>query len=40
MRANTNTFGKTRQLNDTDFAEFEAAFGDDPYLKSPRIDQG
>ena len=40
MRANTNTFGKTRQLNDTDFAEFEAAFGDDPYGKSPRIDQG
>ncbi|MFM7886853.1 MAG: N-6 DNA methylase [Pseudanabaena sp.] len=40
MRANTNTFGKTRQLTLTDFAEFEAAFGDDPYGKSPRIDQG
>jgi len=40
MRANTNTFGKTRQLNDNDFADFEAAFGDDPYGKSPRIDQG
>ena len=40
MRANTNTFGKTRQLNLADFAEFEAAFGDDPYGKSPRIDQG
>ena len=23
-----------------DFAEFETAFGDDPYGKSPRIDQG
>ena len=40
MRANTNTFGKTRQLTLADFAEFEAAFGDDPYGKSPRIDQG
>ncbi|MFN9191581.1 MAG: N-6 DNA methylase [Pseudanabaena sp.] len=40
MRANTNTFGKTRQLTLTDFADFEAAFGDDPYGKSPRIDQG
>lgn len=40
MRANTNTFGKTRQLTLTDFADFESAFGDDPYGKSPRIDQG
>jgi type I restriction enzyme M protein len=40
MRANTNTFGKTRQLTLADFAEFEAAFGEDPYGKSPRIDQG
>ncbi|MBD2176548.1 N-6 DNA methylase [Pseudanabaena sp. FACHB-1998] len=40
MRSNMNTFGKTRQLTAADFAEFEAAFGDDPYGKSPRIDQG
>ena len=40
MRANTNTFGKTRQLTLADFAEFGAAFGEDPYGKSPRIDQG
>jgi len=35
-----NTFGKTRQLTVADFAEFEAAFGDDPLGKSPRIDRG
>ncbi len=40
MRANMNTFGKTRQLTVADFAEFEAAFGDDPLGKSPRIDRG
>ena len=40
MRANMNSFGKTRPLTVEDFAEFEAAFGDDPYGKSPRSDQG
>jgi len=40
MRANMNTFGKTRQLTVADFAEFESAFGDDPLGKSPRIDRG
>ena len=40
MRANMNTFGKTRQLTSADFAEFESAFGNDPLGKSPRIDQG
>lgn len=40
MRANMNTFGKTRQLTSADFAEFELAFGDNPMGKSPRIDQG
>lgn len=40
LRANMPTFGKTRPLLREDFAEFEAAFGDDPYGKSSRIDQG
>jgi type I restriction enzyme M protein len=40
MRANMNSFGKTRPLTVEDFAEFETAFGDDPYGKSPRNDQG
>jgi len=40
MRANMNSFGKTRPLTVEDFAEFETAFGDDPYGKSPRSDQG
>jgi type I restriction enzyme M protein len=34
------SFGKTRPLTVADFAEFEAAFGDDPYGKSDRVDQG
>jgi type I restriction enzyme M protein len=33
-------FGKTRPLAVADFAEFEAAFGDDPYGKAERTDQG
>ncbi len=40
MRSNMNTFGKTRQLTLADFAEFEAAFGEDPWGNSPRIDGG
>ncbi|MCY7367060.1 MAG: type I restriction-modification system subunit M [Chamaesiphon sp.] len=40
MRSNMNTFGKTRQLTLADFAEFEAAFGADPWGNSPRIDGG
>ncbi len=35
-----NTFGKTRQLTLADFAEFESAFGDDPWGNSPRLDGG
>jgi type I restriction enzyme M protein len=35
-----NSFGKTRPLTLADFAEFEAAFGDDPLGRSPRVDQG
>jgi type I restriction enzyme M protein len=33
-------FGKTRPLTVADFAEFETAFGDDPYGKAERTDQG
>jgi type I restriction enzyme M protein len=40
LRANMPSFGKTRPLTVADFAEFEAAFGDDPYGKSDRVDQG
>jgi type I restriction enzyme M protein len=40
MRSNTNSFGKTRQLTLADFAEFEAAFGTDPWGNSPRVDGG
>jgi type I restriction enzyme M protein len=40
MRANMNSFGKTRQLTVADFAAFEAAFGDDPWGQSARVDEG
>jgi type I restriction enzyme M protein len=40
LRANMNSFGKTRLLTVADFAEFEAAFGSDPLGKAKRIDQG
>jgi type I restriction enzyme M protein len=40
LRANMNSFGKTRLLTVADFAEFETAFGVDPLGKSPRTDQG
>jgi type I restriction enzyme M protein len=40
LRANMNSFGKTRLLTVADFAEFEAAFGDDPLGKVKRTDQG
>ena len=40
MRANMNSFGKTRILTLADFAPFEAAFGPDPYGKAPRSDEG
>lgn len=40
LRANMPAFGKTRPLTVADFAEFEAAFGDDPYGKAERTDQG
>lgn len=40
LRANMPAFGKTRPLTAADFADFEAAFGTDPYGKAERTDQG
>jgi type I restriction enzyme M protein len=40
MRANMDAFGKTRQLTLEDFKDFEKAFGEDPYGKAKRNDQG
>jgi type I restriction enzyme M protein len=40
LRANMNSFGKTRPLTLSDFAAFEKAFGADPFGKSPRKDLG
>jgi type I restriction enzyme M protein len=40
MRANMPAFGKTRPLMVADFAEFEAAYGDDPNGEAKREDQG
>ena len=40
MRANMPAFGKTRPLTVEDFADFEAAYGDDPNGGAKRKDQG
>src|SRR5271166_6115020 len=40
MRANMPSFGKTRLLTVADFADFEAAYGDDPRGGAKRKDQG
>jgi type I restriction enzyme M protein len=40
MRANMNTFGKTRPLTVADFADFEVAYGADPLGRAKRKDQG
>jgi len=40
LRANMPAFGKTRPLTVDDFAAFEAAFGNDPFGKAKRTDQG
>ena len=40
LRANMNSFGKTRPLSLADFADFEKNFGNDPLGKSPRKDEG
>jgi type I restriction enzyme M protein len=39
LRANMTAFGNTRPLTVADFAEFEAAFGDDPLGHADRADQ-
>ncbi len=39
-RADMPLFGKRQPLTRIAFAEFEQAFGDDPYGRSPRLDQG
>jgi type I restriction enzyme M protein len=40
LRANMASFGKRTPLLREHFAEFEAAFGDDPYGRAERADQG
>ncbi|MEX3007393.1 N-6 DNA methylase [Hoeflea sp. TYP-13] len=40
MRAQMPSFGKTRPLTNEDFAPFIKAFGDDPFGKSRRKDEG
>ena len=40
MRANMDAFGKTRPLTVSDFASFEAAYGNDPLGHAARTDQG
>jgi type I restriction enzyme M protein len=40
LRNQMEAFGKTRPLTVKDFAEFEEAFGDDPFGKAKRKDHG
>jgi type I restriction enzyme M protein len=40
LRANMPSFGKRTPLTRAHFAEFEAAYGDDPRGRAPRNDQG
>lgn len=40
LRANMPSFGKRTPLTRAHFAEFEAAFGEDPYGQAARVDQG
>lgn len=40
LRANMPAFGKRRPITREDFAAFEAAYGPDPFGRSPRVDQG
>jgi type I restriction enzyme M protein len=40
MRANMNAFGKTKPLKVGDFEPFESVYGEDPYGKSKRNDEG
>ncbi len=40
LRANMPAFGKTTPLTEEHFADFVAAYGDDPKGAAPRMDQG
>lgn len=40
LRANMPAFGKTTPLTEAHFADFVAAYGDDPNGATPRMDQG
>jgi type I restriction enzyme M protein len=40
LRTNMPSFGKRTPLTRGHFAEFEAAYGDDPHGRSSRVDQG
>jgi type I restriction enzyme M protein len=40
LRTNMPSFGKRTPLTRDHFTEFEAAYGDDPHGRSPRVDQG
>jgi type I restriction enzyme M protein len=40
LRSNMPSFGKTTPLTREHFAAFEEAYGDDPYGRSKRVDQG
>ncbi|HYI12067.1 MAG TPA: N-6 DNA methylase [Thermoanaerobaculia bacterium] len=40
LRANMPAFGKTTPLLRAHFAEFEVAYGEDPFGRSKRVDQG
>ena len=39
-RSGTPVYGKRQPLTRAVFADFERAFGDDPYGQSPRVDEG
>ncbi|PVX27890.1 HsdM family class I SAM-dependent methyltransferase [Sphingomonas pokkalii] len=40
MRSGAPAYGKTNPLKESDFADFVAAFGDDPFGRAPRTDGG
>ena len=40
MRSNVSTYGKTNQLKAPDFEGFIRAFGDDPFGRAKRTDEG
>lgn len=40
MRSGAPAYGKTRPITAADFADFVAAYGDDPFGAAPRTDQG